>query len=37
MSLIDVLFGKKNKSASIARDRLQIIIAQERVKSQAPD
>ena len=37
MSLIDILFGKKPKSASIARDRLQIIIAQERVKSQAPD
>ena len=35
--MIDGLFGKKNKSASIARDRLQIIIAQERVKSQAPD
>ena len=31
------MFGKKPKSASIARDRLQIIIAQERVKSQAPD
>lgn len=30
MSLIDLLFGKKNKSASVARDRLQIIIAQER-------
>lgn len=30
MSLIDRLFGKKPKSASVARDRLQIIIAQER-------
>ena len=37
MSLIDMLFGKKQKSAEVARDRLQIIIAQERVKSQAPD
>ncbi len=30
MSLIDMIFGKKQKSASVARDRLQIIIAQER-------
>ena len=37
MSLIDILFGKKQKSAEVARDRLQIIIAQERVKAQAPD
>ena len=37
MSLIDMLFGKKQKSAEVARDRLQIIIAQERAKSQAPD
>ena len=37
MSLIDMLFCKKQKSAEVARDRLQIIIAQERVKSQAPD
>ena len=27
----------RQKSAEVARDRLQIIIAQERVKSQAPD
>lgn len=37
MSLIEKLFGKKQKTAALARDRLQIIIAQERVKSQAPD
>lgn len=37
MSLIDMLFGKKQKSAEVARDRLQIIIAQERVKAQASD
>ncbi|XDZ51257.1 cell division topological specificity factor MinE [Neisseriaceae bacterium CLB008] len=37
MSIIAKLFGKREKSASVARDRLQIIIAQERVKSQAPD
>lgn len=37
MSLIDLLFGRKNKTAAVARDRLQIIIAQERAKEQAPD
>lgn len=37
MSLINILFGRKDASAQTARDRLQIIIAQERVKSQAPD
>lgn len=36
MSLIDFLFGKKQDSARTARDRLQIIIAQERA-SHAPD
>ena len=37
MSLIEFLFGKKQTSAQTARDRLQIIIAQERVKDLAPD
>lgn len=37
MSLMDLLFGRKEKSANVARDRLQIIIAQERGKEQAPD
>ncbi|EGZ49215.1 MULTISPECIES: cell division topological specificity factor MinE [Neisseria] len=37
MALIDILFGRKPKTAQVARDRLQIIIAQERVKEQAPD
>ena len=37
MSLIELLFGKKQKTAEVARDRLQIIIAQERVNAQAPD
>ena len=37
MSLIEFLFGKKQTSAQTARDRLQIIIAQESVKDQAPD
>ena len=32
MSLIDKLFGKKPKSAALARDRLQTIIAQERAQ-----
>lgn len=30
MALIDVLFGKKNKSASVAKERLKIILAHER-------
>ena len=37
MSLLEKLLGRKPKTAAVARDRLQIIIAQERVKSQAPD
>ena len=35
MSLIDRLFGKKPKSATLARDRLQIIITQERANREA--
>lgn len=30
MTLIEKLFGKRQKSASIARERLQIILAHER-------
>ncbi|CBN86358.1 TPA: cell division topological specificity factor MinE [Neisseria lactamica] len=38
MSLIDLLFGRKQKTAAVARDRLQIIIAQERAQEgQVPD
>ena len=39
MSLIDILFGKKTKTATVARDRLQIIIAQARAQgtSATPD
>lgn len=37
MSLIDLLLGRKKKTAETAKDRLQIIIAQERAQSQAPD
>ena len=37
MSIFEFLFGKKEKSAALAKDRLQIIIAQERVKDDIPD
>lgn len=40
MSLLDILFGRKPKTAEVARDRLQIIIAQERANESgdgAPD
>ncbi|HFC0104676.1 TPA: cell division topological specificity factor MinE [Neisseria gonorrhoeae] len=38
MSLIELLFGRKQKTAIVARDRLQIIIAQERAQEgQTPD
>ena len=30
MSLIEAIFGKRKKSAEIARERLQIILAHER-------
>lgn len=30
MSLLDLLFGKKKTSASVAKERLQIILAHER-------
>ncbi len=31
MSLLDILFGKKKSTASVAKERLQIILAHERV------
>ncbi len=37
MSLIDLLFGKRQKTAAIARERLQIILAHERNGRSAPD
>lgn len=37
MSLIDILFGKRQKTAAIARERLQIILAHERNGRNAPD
>ena len=37
MSLLDLLLGRKKNTDATAKDRLQIIIDQERVQSQAPD
>lgn len=37
MSLLSILFGNKPKSASIAKERLQLIIAHERAGKSAPN
>ena len=37
MSLLSLIFGNRNASASVAKERLQLIIARERVNDQAPD
>jgi cell division topological specificity factor len=38
MSLLDLLFGKKQSSAAVARERLQLIIARERAdNTNTPD
>ncbi|XZG68871.1 cell division topological specificity factor MinE [Chitinibacteraceae bacterium HSL-7] len=37
MSILTYLFGEKKKSASVARERLQIILAHERAGRDAPD
>lgn len=38
MSLLDLLFGTKQKTASVAKERLQLIIARERSDGgNAPD
>ena len=37
MSLLSFLFNKENKSASTAKERLQIIIARERTIHHGPD
>ncbi len=37
MSFFNFLTGKKDSTAKIARDRLQIIIAQERAQADVPD
>lgn len=37
MSILNYLFGKKQTTASVARERLQIILAHERAGRGAPD
>ncbi len=37
MSLLSLIFGQKQKTASIAKERLQLIIARERGANSAPD
>lgn len=37
MSLLSFLFGQKKASASVAKERLQLIIAHERVSGSGPD
>jgi cell division topological specificity factor len=37
MSFLDYLLGTKKKSASVARERLQIILAHERAGQGGPD
>lgn len=37
MSLLSLLFGQKKASASVAKERLQLIIAHERVGGSGPD
>ena len=37
MSLFDLIFGSKQKTASVAKERLQLIIARERTDATAPD
>ncbi len=37
MSILDVFRRKKTRSAAVAKDRLQVIIAHERSKGSAPD
>ncbi|WP_028452010.1 cell division topological specificity factor MinE [Chitinilyticum aquatile] len=37
MSILSYFFGEKKKTASVARERLQIILAHERAGRSAPD
>jgi len=37
MSFLTALFGKKKATASVARERLQIILAHERAGRDSPD
>lgn len=37
MSILSMLFGEKKKSANVAKERLSLIIARERVGEEGPD
>lgn len=37
MSFLDYLLGTRKKTATVAKDRLQIILARERVDRKGPD
>jgi len=37
MSLLSLIFGEKKPTASVAKERLQLIIARERVGTSGPD
>ena len=37
MSLLSLIFGEKKSTASVAKERLQLIIAHERVGLSGPD
>ncbi|NJM32116.1 MAG: cell division topological specificity factor MinE [Limnobacter sp.] len=37
MSLIKMLFGDRKKSANVAKERLSLIIARERINQEGPD
>ena len=37
MSLLSLIFGNKPKTAAVAKERLQLIIAHERGGNRAPD
>ncbi len=37
MSLFDILFRKRESSAAIARERLQLVLAHERIGRSTPD
>lgn len=37
MSLLKILFGEKKKTANVAKERLSLIIARERINDDGPD
>lgn len=37
MSLLSLIFGEKKHTATVAKERLQLIIARERVGASGPD